>query len=409
LSIIHYPLSIVHCPFRNYPQKRDFSTFAAFFVLQINRIMKQTPFTTLHRRAGARMAEFAGYEMPIEYVGIVQEHLAVCRSIGLFDVSHMGEFRLCGKQAFDLLQMLTSNNAAALPAGKAQYSCLMNAQGGIVDDLVVYCREPQNNYLVVVNAANIDKDFAHFAKYAPQFDVQVGSGLTNISEHIAQIAAQGPKALSALQSIIEQPIMDMPNYTFKEVQIAGAGSVLFATTGYTGAGGGELYIDLRHTDAIKVWEAVMQAGQKFDAMPVGLGARDTLRLEMGYCLYGHELNDTTTPLEANLGWITKFSKDFLGMDVLQKQQAEGLRRKLIAFKMQERGIPRGGYDICSSNGEQIGVVTSGSISPTSKEGIGLGYVSIENAAAGTIIYVKIRDKLLAGEVVKLPFRAMQAQ
>ena len=366
--------------------------------------MKPTPFTALHRSLNARMAEFAGYQMPIEYAGITREHLCVCQSAGVFDVSHMGEFVLKGRQAFDLLQYLTSNDAGALTAGKAQYSCLMNPNGGVVDDIIVYCIEPQEEYLAVVNASNVDKDFAHFAEYAPRFGAKVGKCLQNISEHIAQIAVQGPKALQILQNIAEQPIMDMPNYTFKKITAAGIPDVLFAATGYTGAGGGELYIDTRRGDCLALWNAVMQAGSDFGIMPAGLGARDTLRLEMGYCLYGHELNDQTTPLEANLGWITKFNKEFLGVDVLQKQKAQGLTRRLIAFKMTERAIPRSGCDICTASGAPIGRVTSGSVSPISKEGIGLGYAGIEYAPVGTALFVKIREKLNAAEVVKLPFR-----
>jgi aminomethyltransferase len=364
--------------------------------------MKQTPFTALHRTLGAKMAEFAGYEMPIEYAGITAEHLCVCRNAGVFDVSHMGEFSLKGNKALDLLQYLTSNDASTLPAGKAQYTCLMNERGGIVDDFLIYCVVPRQDYFLVVNASNIDKDFAHFAHYAPRFGVSAGKDLVNISEQIAQIAVQGPKAMEVLQTIANEPVMDMPNYTFKEISMAGIPKVLLATTGYTGAGGAELYVDNQYAQTL--WNAVMQAGTAFDIAPIGLGARDTLRLEMGYSLYGHELSDDTTPLEANLGWVTKFTKPFLGADILQQQKAQGVQRKLLAFKLLDRGVPRQGYEICTADGTKIGTVTSGTMSPLSKEGIGMGYVATQYAAIGTHIFIKVREKLLAAEVVKLPFR-----
>jgi aminomethyltransferase len=368
--------------------------------------MKQTPFTAIHRSLGAKMAEFAGYEMPIEYTNITQEHLCVCHSVGAFDISHMGEFVFSGKNAYQLLQFLTSNDIDALSAGKAQYSCLMNEHGGVVDDLVIYCREPQNDYLAVVNAANIEKDFAHILCYAPRFAAKAGSDITDISPHIAQIAVQGPKAMALLQKFIAQPILQMPNYTFQQVDTIGSGSALFATTGYTGAGGGELYADVRQVDCKKLWYALMCKGQEFGIKPIGLGARDTLRLEMGYCLYGHELSDDTTPLEANLGWITKFNHDFLGMQALQEQKENGLSRKLVAFKMTERGVPRSGYALCSADGVDIGRVTSGTMSPLSRECIGMGYADIEHTAVGSAIYVRIRDKIVQAQVVKLPFRKM---
>ncbi|GHT15274.1 aminomethyltransferase [Bacteroidia bacterium] len=366
--------------------------------------MQQTPFTEIHRALGAKMAEFAGYEMPIEYAGITAEHLCVCRNVGVFDVSHMGEFRLTGKQSLPLLQHLASNDVSQVPAGKAQYTCLMNEHGGVVDDFLIYCVKPEQDYFLVVNASNIDKDFAHFARYAPQFGVSVGTDLVNISEQIAQLAVQGPNAMKVLQSLVDEPITDMPYYSFKEVRLAGIPNVLLATTGYTGAGGAELYVDKQN--AVALWNAVMQAGKAFGIAPIGLGARDTLRLEMGYCLYGHELLDDITPLEANLGWITKLSKNFLGADILRQQKEKGLQRKLLAFQLLERGVPRAGYEICNGEGRKIGAVTSGTMSPLSKEGIGLGYAETLYSTLGTPLCIKIREKLVPAQVVKLPFRKL---
>jgi aminomethyltransferase len=364
-------------------------------------MMQVTPFTHIHELLGARMAPFAGYNMPIEYTGISDEHICVCRKLGVFDVSHMGEFLALGKQALPFIQHITCNDAAALTDGKAQYSCLMHENGGVVDDLLVY-RFNEEKYLLVVNAANIGKDFAAASRYAAQFGLTAGVDFINASGDYAQLAVQGPLALRAMQKLCAEPVEDMESYAFKEVTFAGVKNVIFSTTGYTGAGGCELYA--HPAEALALWNAVMEAGKEFGIQPIGLGARDTLRLEMGYCLYGHELNDHTTPLEAGLGWITKFAKDFVGKEALLAQKAAGIQRTLAGFVLGDRGVARAGYEIYSDSKEKIGEVTSGTVSPLTKISFGLGYVQAAYAAAGTKIYVKVRDKYLAAEAAKPPFR-----
>lgn len=360
--------------------------------------MKTTPFTEKHIALGAKMHEFAGYNMPIEYSGIIDEHLTVCENVGVFDVSHMGEFWVKGPKALDFLQKVTSNNVAVLTPGKIQYTCFPNEEGGIVDDLLVYHYEPEK-YLLVVNAANIEKDWnwcvAHNAD---------GAVLENASDRMAQLAVQGPKAILALQKLTDIDLASIPYYTFKVGQMAGVDQVIISNTGYTGAGGFEIYFYPEYAD--RIWKAVFEAGEEFGIKPVGLGARDTLRLEMGFCLYGNDLDDTTSPIEAGLGWITKFvdGKDFTNRAMLEKQKAEGVSRKLVGFEMIDRGIPRHGYSLVNADGEPIGVVTSGTMSPMRKIGIGMGYVKTEYSKAGTEICIDMRGRKLKAVVVKPPFR-----
>lgn len=360
--------------------------------------MKTTPFTEKHIALGAKMHEFAGYNMPIEYSGIIDEHLCVVSKAGVFDVSHMGEFWVTGDHALEFLQHVTSNDVSKLPLGKAQYTCFPNEQGGIVDDLLVYHVEPQK-YLLVVNASNIEKDWNWCNSHN-----QAGAALENASDRTAQLAIQGPKAIDILQKLTPTPLDRIPYYAFETGTFAGCQPVIISNTGYTGAGGFELYFSPEDADTI--WNAIFEAGKEEGIQPIGLGARDTLRLEMGYCLYGNDLDDTTSPLEAGLGWITKFidNKDFVGRAILEQQKAAGVTRKLCAFKLKERGIPRHGYEIADDKNNTVGVVTSGTISPITKEGIGLGYVKPELATVGTEIFIRIRNKNMAAEVVKLPFR-----
>ena len=360
--------------------------------------MKTTPFTEKHIALGAKMHEFAGYNMPIEYSGIIDEHLTVCNGVGVFDVSHMGEFWVKGPHALDFLQKVTSNNVAALVPGKIQYTCFPNEDGGIVDDLLVYQYEPEK-YLLVVNASNIEKDWNWCVSHNTE-----GAELENSSDNMAQLAVQGPKAIQALQKLTDINLADIPYYTFKVGEFAGEKNVIISNTGYTGAGGFELYF---YPDAdMKIWDAVFEAGAEFGIKPIGLGARDTLRLEMGFCLYGNDLDDTTSPIEAGLGWITKFvdGKNFTNRSMLEKQKAEGTVRKLVGFEMIDRGIPRHGYELTTAEGDKIGVVTSGTMSPIRKIGIGMGYVKPEFAKAGTDIFIKVRNKNLKAQVVKAPFR-----
>lgn len=317
--------------------------------------MKTTPFTEKHIALGAKMHEFAGYNMPIEYSGIIDEHLTVCNGVGVFDVSHMGEFWVKGPHALDFLQKVTSNNVAALVPGKIQYTCFPNEDGGIVDDLLVYQYEPEK-YLLVVNASNIEKDWNWCVSHNTE-----GAELENSSDNMAQLAVQGPKAIQALQKLTDINLADIPYYTFKVGEFAGEKNVIISNTGYTGAGGFELYF---YPDAaMKIWDAVFEAGAEFGIKPIGLGARDTLRLEMGFCLYGNDLDDTTSPIEAGLGWITKFvdGKNFTNRSMLEKQKAEGTVRKLVGFEMIDRGIPRHGYELTTAEGDKIGVVTSGTM------------------------------------------------
>jgi aminomethyltransferase len=364
--------------------------------------MKNTPFIEFHLKAGARMVPFAGYNMPVEYTGINEEHITVRESIGVFDVSHMGEFWVTGPAALKFLQHITSNDVSVLYDGKIQYSCLPNGKGGIVDDLLVY-RFNQEKYLLVVNAANIEKDWNWCVKNAGKFGVRTGKELVNASDEVAQLAVQGPLALKAMQKLTKTPVTDMEYYTFKEITFAGIENVLFSTTGYTGAGGCEIYV--KNNDGPKLWNAVFEAGKEFNIKPIGLGARDTLRLEMGYCLYGNDINDQTSPIEAGLGWITKFtdSKDFIDKELLLKQKNEGVEKKLKGFVMIDRGIPRQHYEAVDANGNIIGEVTSGTMSPMLKQGIGMAYLKKEFWKPGTGIFVRIRNKDLKAKVVNLPF------
>lgn len=360
--------------------------------------MKTTPFTGKHIALGAKMHEFAGYNMPIEYSGIIDEHLTVCNTVGVFDVSHMGEFWVKGPNALAFLQKVTSNNVAALTPGKIQYTCFPNENGGIVDDLLVYQYDSQK-YLLVVNASNIEKDWNWCMGHNAE-----GAELENSSDSMAQLAVQGPKAILALQKLTDINLSEIPYYTFKVGEFAGEKNVIISNTGYTGAGGFELYF---YPDAAdKIWKAVFEAGAEFGIKPIGLGARDTLRLEMGFCLYGNDLDDTTSPIEAGLGWITKFvdGKDFTSRSLFEKQKTEGTIRKLVGFEMIDRGIPRHGYELVNAEGEKIGVVTSGTMSPVRKIGIGMGYVKPEYSKPGMEIYIDMRGRKLKALVVKPPFR-----
>ena len=360
--------------------------------------MKETKFKKLHEEKGAKMVEFAGFYMPIQYEGLVAEHLHVRNKVGVFDVSHMGEFTVKGAQALPLLQYITSNDVAALYPGKVQYSCFPNGKGGIVDDLLVYCMA-ENDYLLVVNAANIEKDWAWVSEQNKKF----GAEINNISDEISQLAVQGPLALKAMQKLTDTPVEDMEYYTVKTLTFAGVPNIIFATTGYTGSGGCEIY--MKNADAEKIWNAVFEAGAEFDIKPIGLAARDTLRLEMGFCLYGHEIDDTITPIEAGLGWITKFAdhKDFIDKERMLQMKAEGLKRKLVGFEMIDRGIPRQDYEVCDIQGNLIGVVRSGTQGPSINKAVGTAWVKTEFSKLDTEIFIKVRDKLLKAIVVKMPF------
>lgn len=365
--------------------------------------MKNTPLTDIHLALGARMAEFAGYNMPISYAGIQEEHHVVRNSVGIFDVSHMGEFIVRGRQALDLVQFVTSNDASKLSIGEVQYSCLPNGRGGIVDDLLVYrlpegmCSEGEQAFMLVVNASNMEKDWDWISGHN-RFDTR----LINISEQTALLAVQGPKAAESLQTLTDLDLSAMKYYTFAKGRFAGLDNVLVSATGYTGAGGFEIYVAAEH--AVQVWNAVVEAGQAFDLKPIGLGARDTLRLEMGYCLYGNDIDDSTSPLEAGLGWITKLQKgDFVDAEFLRKQKAEGIGRKLVGFTVEDRRVPRHGYVIEDVEGNAVGEVTSGTQSPTLGYPIGMGYVPAALAAEGTPIVIVAGGKKLPGVVKKLPF------
>lgn len=359
--------------------------------------MKKTALYNVHQQLGAKILPFAGFEMPIKYTGDIEEHVTVRQKVGVFDVSHMGEFWVEGSQALDFVQWVTSNDASVLVDGKVQYTCYPNGKGGIVDDLLVY-RFADDRYLMVVNAANIDKDWA-WCNAQNKFGVK----LTNASNDISQLAIQGQQALKAMQKLTDEPVVDMEFYTFKLLTFAGIPDVIFSTTGYTGAGGCEIYFLNEYAE--KIWDAVFKAGAEFGIKPIGLAARDTLRLEMGYCLYGNDIDDTTSPIEAGLGWITKFndSKDFIDKNYLLNQKKNGVSKKLVGFMMENRGIPRHGYIIVDGDGKQIGHVTSGTISPMTKQGIGMGYVSTEYSKTGSDIYVQIRNKNLQAKVVRPPF------
>lgn len=359
--------------------------------------MKNTAFTHLHKQLGAKMAEFAGYDMPIVYTSINDEHETVRKSVGVFDVSHMGEIWVKGPKAFELVQKLTSNNIAVLTPGAAQYSCFPNGKGGIVDDLIVYYYETEK-YLLVVNASNTKKDW----DWVVEQNKAIGAEIENASDSIAQIAVQGPKATEVLQKLTDVDLSKIKFYHFTTGKFAGAENVIISATGYTGAGGFELY--MYNNDAEKIWNAVFEAGKEFGIKPIGLGARDTLRLEMGYCLYGNDIDDTTSPLEAGLGWITKFvdENNFIDKEYLIKQKADGLKQRLVGFEMVDKGIPRHGYDIVNEKGDKIGRVTSGTMSPMMKIGIGMGYVPFGMHKADTEIFIKVRNKILKAKIVKLP-------
>lgn len=363
--------------------------------------MKTTAFTKYHIAAGAKMAEFAGYNMPIEFTGINDEHMAVRNGAGVFDVSHMGEIWVKGPKALDLLQRITTNDVSKLFPGKVQYSCMPNGRGGIVDDILVY-KFTDEKYMLCVNAANTDKDWAHICREGEAFGMRPGTELENASDNICQLAVQGPLAMKIAQKLVDHPVEQMPYYTFEQTEVAGCEAIL-SITGYTGSGGCEIYA--YNADADRLWEALWKAGEEYGLKNIGLGARDTLRLEKGFCLYGNDIDDTTSPLEGGLGWITKFAegKEFIDRPLLEKQKAEGVTRRLVGFKMIDRGIPRHGYEIAAPDGSRIGHVTSGTMSPCMKVGFGLGYVTPEYAKAGTEIAVVVREKPLRAEVVKIPF------
>lgn len=360
--------------------------------------MKNTPFTHKHIALGAKMAEFAGYNMPISYTGINDEHATVRKNAGVFDVSHMGEFILKGEHALDLIQRVTTNDASKLVAGQAQYSCLPNEEGGIVDDLIVYCVEPNKTYMLVVNASNIEKDWNWISKFNTQ-----QAEMHNISDKTCLLAIQGPNATKILQPLTELDIMNLKYYTFVKGTFAGVENVLISATGYTGSGGVEIYFEDSNGAADKIWDAIFEIGGPQGLKPIGLGARDTLRLEMGYCLYGNDIDDTTSPLEGGLGWITKFTKDFTAKSIIEKVKAEGVKRKLVGFELLERGIPRHDYLIKDAEGNTIGKVTSGTQAPSLNKAIGLGYVATAHAAIDSIIFIEIRNTLVKAKVVKAPF------
>lgn len=357
--------------------------------------MKNTALTDTHIKLGAKMVPFAGYNMPVQYAGINAEHETVRKGVGVFDVSHMGEFILKGDKALDLIQLVTSNDASKLYDGKVQYSCLPNKEGGIVDDLLVY-RIDEKTYMLVVNASNIEKDWNWISSFNT-----FGVDMKNISDKTSLLAIQGPKAAGALQSLTDIDLASMEYYSFKKGKFAGLDNVLVSATGYTGAGGFEIYFE--NSQAEHIWEAVFKAGEPYGIKPIGLGARDTLRLEMGFCLYGNDIDDTTSPLEAGLGWITKFNKEFTNSASLQQQKQEGVKRKLVGFEMIDRGIPRHGYPIVDAEGNNIGVVTSGTQSPTLQKAIGMGYVTTGFAKEGAEIFILIRDNKIKASVVKPPF------
>ena len=358
--------------------------------------MKNIALHKIHEKLGAKIVPFAGYNMPVQYEGVTAEHLTVRDSVGVFDVSHMGEFLVSGESALALIQKVTSNDASKLAIGDAQYSCFPNTENGIVDDLICY-RIKENQYLLVVNASNIEKDWNWISKYNEEF----GSDLKDLSDDYSLLAIQGPKAKEAMQSLSSLDLADIPFYKFKVGDFAGIENVIISATGYTGSGGFEIYC--KNSEVEQIWNRVFLAGAEFGIKPIGLAARDTLRLEMGYCLYGNDIDDTTSPIEAGLGWITKFTKDFVNADALAKQKEEKPSRKLVAFELNERGIPRQGYDIVDEEGNTIGNVTSGTMSPSLSKGIGLGYVPAAAAKTGTQIQIQIRKKAIPATIVKLPF------
>lgn len=357
--------------------------------------MKNTALTQIHTNLGAKMVPFAGYNMPVQYEGVNAEHQTVRSGVGVFDVSHMGEFLLKGPNALALIQKVCSNDAAVLVDGKAQYSCLPNGKSGIVDDLIIY-RIHAEAYFIVVNASNIEKDWNWIASHN-----DLGVEMQNLSDQYALLAIQGPKAASAMQSLTDIDLTNMTYYTFQYGTFAGIENAMISATGYTGSGGFEVYVKNEH--AVQLWNAIFEAGAAYEIKPIGLAARDTLRLEMGFCLYGNDIDDSTSPLEAGLGWITKFNKDFTDAAFLKNQKENGLQRKLVAFEMIDRGIPRHDYPILDASGNTIGKVTSGTMSPSLKIAIGLGYVAVQHAALDTEIFIEIREKGVKAKVVKLPF------
>lgn len=357
--------------------------------------MKNTALTAVHEKLGAKMVPFAGYNMPVQYEGVNIEHETVRNGVGVFDVSHMGEFFLKGEHALALIQKVTSNDASKLVDGKAQYSCLPNNEGGIVDDLIVY-KIADQHYMLVVNASNIEKDWNWIAQHN-----DLGVEMINASEEYSLLAIQGPKAAEAMQSLTSIDLNNMGYYTFQIGEFAGIKDVIISATGYTGSGGFEIYF--KNEDAETIWNKVFEAGAAFGIKPIGLAARDTLRLEMGFCLYGNDINDTTSPLEAGLGWITKFDKEFTNSDNLKKQKEAGVTRKLVGFELIERGIPRHDYEIVDADGNVIGIVTSGTQSPSLGKAIGMGYVPTQFATVDSEIYIRIRNKDIKAKVVKMPF------
>ncbi len=357
--------------------------------------MKNTALSHIHEQLGAKMVPFAGYNMPVSYEGVNAEHETVRKAVGVFDVSHMGEFLVTGPNALDLLQKVCSNDISKIMDGQAQYNCLPNETGGIVDDLIVY-KLKDEQYLLVVNASNIDKDWDWISKHN-----SVGATMRNISEDYSLLAIQGPKAIEAMQSLTSEDLSAIKFYHFKVADFAGIEHVIISATGYTGSGGFEIYC--KNSEVEQVWKKVFEAGKNFGIKPIGLAARDTLRLEMGFCLYGNDINDTTSPLEAGLGWITKFTKDFTNSENLKKEKEEGVKRKLIGFELTERGIPRHDYEITDKDGKNIGIVTSGTMAPSLNKGIGMGYVTVENSSPDTEIFIQIRNKPVAATVVKTPF------
>lgn len=359
--------------------------------------MKNTAFFEIHKKLNAKIVRFAGFNMPIEYTSISDEHLAVRNKVGVFDVSHMGEIRVTGKQAIDLLQYVTTNDVSKLNSGKAQYTCMPNGKGGIVDDLLVYCIEP-DDYLLVVNAANIEKDWNWINRQN-----SFGAKIENYSDNTVQLAVQGPLATESLQKLTNVNLSELKYYTFTTGQLAGVDSMIISATGYTGAGGFELYFHPKHAE--DVWDAIFGAGKEFDIKPIGLGARDTLRLEMGYCLYGNDIDDNTSPIEAGLGWIVKFNKDenFINKDLFLKQKQEGVAKKLKAIELIDKGIARKDYKIVNSDNQIIGRVTSGSYSPVLKKGIAMGYVDTEYAKTDTTVFIKMRNRNAEAKIIKPPF------
>ncbi len=357
--------------------------------------MKHIPLRHVHEALGAKMVDFAGFYMPVQYESVNLEHETVRNGVGVFDVSHMGEFLLTGENALALIQKISSNDASVIEVGKAQYSCLPNENGGIVDDLIIY-RIKENQYLLVVNASNIEKDWEWISKHN-----DMGVEMRNLSDQYSLLAIQGPKAVEAMQSLTSVNLSEIPYYSFKVGDFAGIESVIISATGYTGSGGFEIYC--KNEEVEQVWNKVFEAGKDFGIKPIGLAARDTLRLEMGFCLYGNDIDDTTSPLEAGLGWITKFNKDFINSENLKKQKEEGVKRKLVGFELVERGIPRHGYEIVDANGNSIGTVTSGTMSPSLGKGIGMGYVTVEHSKIDTEIFIKIRNNNVKAKVVKTPF------